>query len=91
MAFSDRGDGDYYDSHDLEDFITVNDGRDNIVAEVSHATPTSLRSYAIESVRRLMTAPLFNEALPGHLPPDRASQQRLPTLRRKLQAIAALQ
>ena len=36
MAFSDRGDGDYYDSHDLEDFITVIDGRDNIVAEVSH-------------------------------------------------------
>jgi hypothetical protein len=44
----------------------------------------------IESARRLMAAPLFNEALPGHLPPDRASQQRLPALRRKLQAIAAL-
>jgi len=91
VAFSDRGDGDYYGSHDLEDFITVIDGRDNIVAEVDHAAPTPLRSYVIESARRLMAAPLFNEALPGHLPPDRASQQRLPALRRKLQAIAALQ
>ena len=91
VAFSDRGDGDYYGSHDIEDFITVIDGRDNIVAEVSHTFPTPLRSYVIESVRRLMAASLFNEALPGHLPPDSASQQRLPALRRKLQAIAALQ
>ncbi|MSU50642.1 MAG: hypothetical protein EXS37_16400 [Opitutus sp.] len=91
VAFSDRGNGDYYGSHDLEDFITVIDGRDNIVAEVSHTTPAPLSSYVIESVRRLMAAPLFNEALPGHLPPDRASQQRLPALRRKLQAIAALE
>jgi hypothetical protein len=91
VAFSDRGNGDYYGSHDLEDFITVIDGRDNIVAEVNHTTPTPLRSYVIESARRLMAAPLFNEALPGHLPPDRASQQRLPALRRKLQEIAAFQ
>jgi hypothetical protein len=91
VAFSDRGDGDYYGSHDIEDFITVIDGRENIVAEVNHTTPTPLRSYVIESARRLMAVPLFNEALPGHLPPDRASQQRLPALRRKLQAIAALQ
>jgi hypothetical protein len=91
VAFSDRGDGDYYDSHDLEDFITVIDGRENIVAEVNHTTPTPLRSYVIESARRLRSVPLFDEALSGHLPPDRASQQRLPALRRKLQAIAALQ
>ncbi len=90
-AFSDRGDGDYYGSHDLEDFITVIDGRENIVAEVSRATPTLLRNYVIESVRRLMAAPRFHEALPGPLLPDRASQQRLPALRRMLQAIAALQ
>ena len=30
------------------------------------------------------------EALAGHLPADRASQQRLPSLRRKLQGITAL-
>jgi hypothetical protein len=32
----------------------------------------------------------FMEALPGHLPADRARQGRLPGLRRKLVAIAAL-
>jgi hypothetical protein len=42
-------------------------------------------------VRNLIAIPVFNEALPGHLPPDRASQQRLPSLRQKLQAITMLE
>ena len=88
-AFVDRGDGDYYASHDLEDFVTVIDGRENIVAEVN-AAPTALRRHIILSVRALLGVDAFIEALPGHLPSDRASQQRLPLLRRKLQLIAAL-
>jgi predicted nucleotidyltransferase len=89
VAFHDRGDGDYYASHDLEDLVTVFDGRENIAAEVDQAGP-ELRSYVIAAVRALVADPRFNEALPGHLPPDRASQQRLPKLRAKLQAVAAL-
>ena len=65
------------------------DGRADIVAEVAEA-PVPLRSYVIASVRRLNNHPAFGEALAGHLPADRASQQRLPALRRKLQSIAAL-
>ncbi len=89
VAFTDRGDGDYYASHDLEDFVTVIDGREKIVAEVNEAS-ADLRTYVIKSVGALVADPAFNEALPGHLPSDRASQQRLPNLRSKLQAIAAL-
>jgi len=89
VAFADRGGGDYYASHDLEDFITVIDGRENIVAEVN-AAPVELRRYVNESIRGLVSNATFDEALPGHLPPDRASQQRLPNLRRKLREIAAL-
>jgi hypothetical protein len=89
VAFADRGDRDYHGSHDLEDFVAVIDGRENIVAEVDHA-PTQLRGYVIESVRSLNDNPIFDEALAGHLPADRASQQRLPSLRRKLQGITAL-
>ena len=33
VAFADRGGGDYRASHDLEDLITVIDGRAHIVAE----------------------------------------------------------
>ena len=89
VAFCDRGAGDYYASHDLEDFITVVDGREQIVAEVERA-PVGLRNYVRDAVRAWLALPAFDEALPGHLPGDRASQQRLPGVRRKLREIAAL-
>ncbi len=89
VAFCDRGGGDYYGSHDLEDLITVVDGREHIVAEVDRS-PAGMRVYVRDAMRALLATPAFDEALPGHLPGDRASQQRLPGLRRKLQAIAAL-
>lgn len=89
IAFSDRGGSDYYASHDLEDFVTVIDGRERIVTDVDQA-PAELRAYVIGAVRSLIAIPQFDEALPGQIPPDEASQQRLPALRRKLQAIAAL-
>jgi hypothetical protein len=74
-AFVDRGDGDYYASHDLEDFITVIDGRENIVAEVGAAPPALRRhiitqfarcSQALRSLRRCLvisprTAPASND------------------------------
>jgi hypothetical protein len=79
----------YHGSHDLEDFVTVIDGRESIVADVDHA-PIALRRYVIGAVQSFMAAQDFADALSGQIPPDRASQQRLPLLRRKLTAIAAL-
>ena len=65
------------------------DGREGIVADVDQA-PAELRAYVIGAVRSLVATRQFDEALPEQIPPDQASQQRLPALRRKLQAIAAL-
>lgn len=89
VAFIDRGAGDYRASHDLEDLITVVDGRESIVTDVNHAPP-ALRDYVIAAVKALMAAADFDEALPGHLPPDPFSQQRVPKLRAKLRGIAGL-
>lgn len=89
VAFLDRGGGDYYASHDLEDLVTVIDGRADIVGEVGHAAP-ELRNHVINAIRALNAAATFSEAVPGYLPSDRGSQQRLPSLRRKLQQIVAL-
>ena len=89
VAFRDRGDRDYYASHDLEDLIAVVDGRDGIVNDIASAD-TALRAYVSDSIAALVASTDFMEALPGHLPADRASQGRLPGLRRKLRAIAAL-
>jgi hypothetical protein len=88
-ALADRGEGDYYASHDLEDFITVIDGRTAIVEEINCA-PESLRNNLIRSIQLLNVNEDFLEALPGHLPPDTASQLRLPQLKQKLKDIAAL-
>jgi hypothetical protein len=87
VAFLDRGAGDYYASHDLEDLITVVDGRGKVVEEVAAADP-ALGDFVAKAMAKLTNSPDFMEALPGHLPADRASQGRLPGLRRKLIRIA---
>ena len=88
-AFSDRGEKDFYGSHDLEDVLTVIDGRKFVVEEIRNA-PTELRTYIVNTFRNFMENPQFQEALPGHLPPDIGSQARLPDLKETLHKIAAL-
>ena len=89
LAFLDRGEGEHYASHDLEDCITVIDGREAIATEVA-AAPEALRAYVVNATRALLAAPTFNESLTGHLPIDEASQRRLPALRNKLRAVAGI-
>jgi hypothetical protein len=73
----------------LEDLVTVIDGRENLAIQIDRA-PTGLRGYGRDAVRALLATAAFDEALTGYLPGDRASQARLPGLRQKLQAMAAL-
>jgi predicted nucleotidyltransferase len=86
-AFLGRGNGDYMASHDLEDIISVIDGRDMLLAEIA-AAPADVRTYLSETIRRLLETPAFVDSLPGHLPGDAASQARLPLVRAKLLRIA---
>ena len=88
-AFIDRGEGDYRASADLEDIITIVDGRIEIIEEVKASTK-NLRVYLAEQFRKLLNSRFFLEALPGHLPPDEASQQRLDKVMERMQAIAVL-
>jgi predicted nucleotidyltransferase len=75
-AFHGRGDKDYRMSHDLEDIITVIDGRPELVDEV-HLAAADLQKYLSDEFRNLLSNQDFLEALPGHLLPDSASQQRI--------------
>ena len=72
----------------LVDTLRFGRARERSLAEkeIAHRLSVHVAAY----VRDLVTVAAFNEALPGHLPPDRASHQRLPDLRRKLQAITVL-
>lgn len=88
-AFADRGRGDYVLSHDLEDIVTIIDGREGLLAEL-RVVDVEMLSYISKSIAALLEKTEFMQALPGHLPGDSASQQRLPTLIARLRAIAEL-
>lgn len=86
-AFRDRGQGDFLVSHDLEDIVTVVDGRPSLADEIRIAA-TDLRTYLRQQFQTLTNSSDFLDALPGHLPGDGASQARLPELIRRLRALA---
>jgi hypothetical protein len=86
-AFNSRGDGDFLLSHDLEDIVTVIDGRPSLVDEMRRS-PEELRAYIADQMKTLLDAQGFLDALPGHLPGDRASQARLPALMDRIRELA---
>ena len=88
-AFKGRGAGDYLTSHDLEDLVTVIDGRAELLEELRSA-PDDVASYVSYSVKELLTAQKFTDAIPGYLLSDEGSQARLTTLLTKLDQIANL-
>jgi len=89
LAFNNRGREDFMGSHDLEDALTLVDGRAALVDEVALADPT-VNKYVRGELTRYWADTRFRESLPGHLLSDVASQRRLPGLEKKLQALANL-
>ena len=74
-AFECRGENDYLMSRDMEDIVTVMDGRSEIVSEVQKAGK-NLKDYLAVRCSMLLNERDFLDALPGHLLPDAASQAR---------------
>lgn len=88
-AFHGRGQNDYLASHDLEDLISVIDGRPELIDEIERSDDV-LRRYLAAEMSRLLSDNDFVDALPGQLPGDAASQARLPQLLARLRAITEL-
>lgn len=84
-AFRGRGMNDFR-SHDLEDIVTVIDGRPEIAGEVRLAA-ADLQKYLSEELGALLSNRGFIDALPGHLLPDSASQQRLGLVVKRMQQL----
>ena len=84
-AFQGRGNGDYLASHDLEDVMTVVNGREELGTELRDA-PEDVRVYIRDSFANLLRNAGFINALPGFLPEDAA---RLAVLRERLDAAAS--
>jgi hypothetical protein len=90
-AFKGRGNGDHLGSRDLEDIVTLVDGREELVSEVANSPP-ELRRYLWEEIQALLDEPRFTDALFGFgfLRGDMASQARAEAVvLPRLQEIAA--
>lgn len=88
-AFRARGGADLRASHDLEDVVTVVDGRAEIVSDV-RAAPTAVRAFLASEFSDLLKKRAFVDALAGFLLPDAANQARVPLVVDRLSAMAAL-
>jgi hypothetical protein len=87
-AFKGRGRRDYFGSHDLEDLLSVVDGRPELLQEV-RAASEDLRGYLALELDALQQDSRFIDALPGHLLPDAASQSRIPMLLRRIKDLTS--
>jgi hypothetical protein len=76
-------------SHDLEDIVTVFDGRAELPGEIAQA-PADVRDYIAAELGALLDNRDFLDALSGFLPPDAASQRRRLALEARLREIAAI-
>ncbi len=78
-AFLGRGQGDFLGSHDLEDVITLLDGRNGLVDEI-RASTRNLREFVADTLGSWLKDSNFLTSVQGNLPPDQASQARFPLL-----------
>ncbi|MGA2183476.1 MAG: hypothetical protein ABSH47_10635 [Bryobacteraceae bacterium] len=89
-AFRGRGKGDFRGSHDLEDLVSVVDGRDILVSEV-RAERNELRAYIQAEIKTLLATGGFLDGLPGYLLPDAASQSGINIVLKRLRDLASAQ
>jgi len=87
-AFEDRGKGDYLESHDLEDVLSIVDGRPELVDELARSDP-DVRSYVAGVIGRLMSDEEFLNVLPGLLL-EGSPVVRLPIVVDRLTKIASV-
>lgn len=89
-AFHSRGSGDFLASEDMEDIITLLDGRSEIVAEV-HAAEPALRTYLVQQMKQLLSNTDFLQALPGHLEASGATAGRSGTVVQRIKKIIEIE
>ena len=88
-AFAGRGGGDFLSSHDIEDIISIINGRKELVSEVAQSS-SELRYYLSETFQAFLADDAFLESVPGHLLPDPANQARYPIVLERITQIVNL-
>jgi len=86
-AFKDRGNNDFFASHDMEDIISIVDGRIELQNEIMNV-PLELKKYLANEFKNLLSKRRFRESVSGHLPYGFDLEDRLVMAMRKLEFIA---
>lgn len=86
-AFQSGTRGDYWTSRDLEDIVSVLDGRSEVVAE-THAAEPAVQTFLAETFQSYLGNEHFLEALDALLYPDAMSQARRPLVLSRMAQIA---
>ena len=85
-AFKDRGNQDFLSSHDLEDIISLIDGRPEITQDILTVSE-NLKDYLSTEFATLMNNDQFIQSLPGHLNYSQESDDRKKIVESRIQAI----
>jgi hypothetical protein len=88
-AFTERGEGDWYSSHDVEDIIMVVAGRPELLDEIDAAEP-ELREFLIRSTASMFDAGVAEDVIAGALPETRAVPGLLSTVMATFEQITLL-
>ncbi len=75
-AFVNRGRGDFLESKDLEDILTIIGGREEIVEEVAHS-PSDIRSFLSDTIGRMIKMEAFRECIEGNISPTKSMDEAL--------------
>jgi len=86
-AFLGRGDGDFWASKDLEDVVTLVNGRPQLAREVAE-TDEDLRRYLSKTLSKWLSDGDFGLVVAAHLEGDEESQQRAAVVLERLRSIA---
>ena len=89
-AFLGRGNNDFLGSADLEDIITILDGRSEIVSEIK-AADKKLQNHIAKNFSDWLQNKDFINILPGLIAPDSTSQDRFNMIIDKIKTVSALQ
>lgn len=88
-AFHDRGNQDFLISHDLEDIITVIDGRPELLEETK-AAEADVRQYISTTFKKFLDNQDFIDAISMNLLPDEGSQSRARIIIERIRLLSSI-
>jgi len=89
VAFEDRGNEDFLYSADMQDMVSIIDGRVELIEEIEASEP-DLKEFVGRSFRSYLERTEFLDSISGHLLPDAASQARAGLVVDRIKRIAGL-